>query len=180
MNSRKTQSDQIPAQCGSKLAAKKIGWGRTLPAGSGLGIAAHRSFLSYVAMAVEVTVSKKGKLTISRVEAVIDCGLAVNPDRVRSQIEGGAIFGASLALFGEISATKGQVTQSNFHDYRVARMNEAPREINVHIVPSEAPPSGVGEPGVPPFAPALCNAIQAATGKRIRSLPLSKHDLSWS
>jgi isoquinoline 1-oxidoreductase subunit beta len=107
----------------------------------------------------------------------LDAGTVVSPDNIRNQFEGAAVFGTSLALFSEITAVNGQVNQSNFHDYRLARMNTAPRHMEVHIVESDAPPAGVGEPGVPPFAPALCNAVFAATGKRVRELPLSKAKL---
>lgn len=162
-----------------ELVAEKSGWGkRRLPKGHGLGIAAHRSFLSYVAMVVEVAVSPTGKISIPRVDVAVDAGMIVSPDRVRSQFEGAAVFGASLALMGEITATAGKIDQSNFHDYLVARINEAPMETRVYIVESDAPPAGVGEPGVPPFAPALCNAIFSATGKRIRELPLSRQKLA--
>jgi isoquinoline 1-oxidoreductase beta subunit len=108
----------------------------------------------------------------------VDAGLVVNPEATRSQFEGAAVFGTSLARFGEITATNGTVDQSNFDTYPVSRMNEAPRQTNVYIVESGAPPAGVGEPGVPPFAPALCNAIFAATGKRVRELPLSRTKLN--
>lgn len=177
-------TDDYPIDIGrlkhvTERAAKMAGWGRKLPKGSALGIACHRSFLSYCANVVEVEVSKKGELRIPKVWSVIDAGTVVHPDRVRAQMEGAAVFGASLALFGEISAKDGRVEQSNFDDYRIARMTEAPQEVEVEIVASEAPPAGVGEVGVPPFAPALCNAIHAATGKRIRRLPLAQHDLSW-
>lgn len=159
----------------TELAAEKAGWGkRKFGKGTGLGIAVHRSFLTYVATVVEVEVSDKGELRIPRVETVVDAGTIVNPDTVRAQFEGAAVFGTSIARFGEITATNGVINQSNFYDYQVARMNEAPYQTNVHIVDSEAPPAGVGEPGVPPFAPALCNAIFAATGKRVRELPLSR------
>ncbi len=161
-----------------QLAAGKAGWGRELPEREGLGIAVHRSFLCYVAMAVHVRVDDRGRIAIPRVDVGVDCGLAVHPDRVRAQMEGSAVFGTSLALTGQITASAGRIDQSNFHDYTVARMNAAPREVHVHLVENEEPPGGVGEPGVPPFAPALCNAIFAATGQRIRSLPLSRHDLS--
>jgi isoquinoline 1-oxidoreductase beta subunit len=161
-----------------ELVAEKSGWGkRRLPKGSALGIAAHRSFLTYVATVVEVQVNPAGKISIPRVDMAVDAGMIVSPDRVRSQFEGAAVFGASLALMGEITATAGKIDQGNFHNYRVARINEAPLDTRVHIVESEAPPAGVGEPGVPPFAPALCNAIFAATGKRIRELPLSRQKL---
>lgn len=154
------------------LAASRANWGRSLPKGSGLGIAAHRSFLSYVATVVEVGVDRQGKLIIPRVETAIDCGFAVNPERIRSQIEGAAVMGLSNFI-GEISFKNGRAEQSNFDDYPVARIDNAPINVRVHIVPngSDVPAGGVGEPGVPPFLPALCNAIFAATGKRIRSLP---------
>ncbi len=176
--------DRYPIDTGrlrrvTELAANKIGWGRELPKGRGLGIASHRSFLSYVATAVEVEVSKDGQLTIPTVHVVADCGLILHPDRVVAQFEGAAVFGASLARTGQITAKQGAVEQSNFHDYPVARMSDAPREIHVHLVENDAPPAGAGEPGVPPFAPALCNAIFAAAGKRIRDLPLAGQDLSW-
>lgn len=155
------------------------GWGKRLPRGRAQGIACHRSFLSYCANVIEVEVSRDGVISIPKVHVVIDAGLVVMPDRVKAQMEGAATFGASLALYGEITAKNGAIEQSNFHDYRMTRMHDAPREVIVEIVESEAPPAGVGEVGVPPFAPALCNAIFAATGKRIRELPLAKHDLSW-
>ncbi len=159
-----------------EIAAEKAGWGKRRPGnGWGLGIAAHRSFLTYVANVVEVEVDRNGKLSIPRVHYAVDAGLIVNPERTRSQFEGAAVFGASIALLGEITAAKGRVDQSNYHDYPVARMNQAPRETFVHMVENHAPPAGVGEPGVPQFPPALCNAIFAATGTRVRELPLSKH-----
>lgn len=154
------------------LAASRASWGRSLPKRGGLGIAAHRSFLSYVATVVEVGVDARGKLTIPRVETAIDCGFAVNPERIRSQIEGAAVMGLSNFI-GEISFKNGTAEQSNFDNYPVARIDNAPINVRVHIVPNgtDVPAGGVGEPGVPPFLPALCNAIFAATGKRIRSLP---------
>jgi isoquinoline 1-oxidoreductase beta subunit len=163
-----------------EIAAEKSGWGKrstALGKGRGLGIAAHRSFLTYVATVVEVEVDSRGQVHIPNVWTAVDAGTVVSPDNVRYQIEGAAVFGASLALFGEITATNGAINQSNFNNYQIARMNRAPRHVEVHIVESEAPPAGVGEPGVPPFAPALCNAVFAATGKRVRELPLSKTKL---
>ena len=158
-----------------EMAAEKSGWGkRKFGNGAGLGIAVHRSFLTYVASVVEVEVGSQGDLRIPRVDTVVDAGLVVNPEATRAQFEGAAVFGTSIAKTGEITATNGVIDQSNFYDYRVARMNEAPVHTNVYIVDSDAPPAGVGEPGVPPFIPALCNAIFAATGKRVRELPLSK------
>ena len=161
-----------------ELVAEKSDWGkRRLPKGHALGIAAHRSFLSYIATVVEVAVSPDGKISIPRVDTAVDAGMIVSPDRVRSQFEGAAVFGASLALMGEITATAGKIDQSNFNNYPVVRMNEAPLDTRVYIVETDAPPAGVGEPGVPPFAPALCNAIFAATGKRIRELPIARQKL---
>ncbi|MGA7810816.1 molybdopterin cofactor-binding domain-containing protein [Bradyrhizobium sp.] len=159
-----------------ELVADKSGWGQKLPQGRGRGIAVHRSFVSYIATVVEVSVGDKGKLTVHQVDTAIDCGTYVNPERIQSQIEGAAIMGLSLAKYGEITFKDGKVQQGNFDDFPVVRIDEAPLVTNVHIVPaaSDTPPSGVGEPGVPPFAPALINAIFAATGKRIRALPIGK------
>jgi isoquinoline 1-oxidoreductase beta subunit len=158
----------------AELAAKEAGWGRSLPKGSGLGIAAHYSFVSYVAAVVEVTVDAKGEVTIPRVDIAIDCGATVNPDRVRAQMQGACVMGVSAATVGAITFKGGRAQQDNFHQYEVTRMPAAPREIRVHIVGGDysKPMGGVGEPGVPPVPPALCNAIFAATGKRIRQLPI--------
>lgn len=159
----------------TEMVIEKSGWHKRKPArGSGLGIAAHRSFLTYVACVVAVEVSDDGEITIPRVDYVVDAGLTVNPDAVRAQFEGAAVFGASVARSGEITAKNGVIEQSNFSDYPVVRINEAPYQTNVHVLESDAPPAGIGEPGVPPFIPAMCNAIFAATGKRIRALPLSR------
>ena len=157
-----------------ELAAKEAGWGRLLPKGSGLGIAAHYSFVSYVAAVVEVAIDAKGAVTIPRVDIAIDCGATVNPDRVRAQLEGACVMGVSAATSGAITFKAGRAQQDNFHQYEVTRMPAAPRQIRVHIVPGDygKPLGGVGEPGVPPILPALCNAIFAATGKRIRQLPI--------
>jgi isoquinoline 1-oxidoreductase beta subunit len=161
-----------------EIAAEKSGWGKKkFGKGSGMGIAVHRSFLTYVANVVEVEVGDDGKIHIPRVQTVVDAGLITNPEAARSQFEGAAVFGTSIALSGEITATNGAVNQTNFDSYPVARMREAPLQTNVHLVESDAPPAGIGEPGVPPFIPALCNAIFAATGKRVRELPLSKTKL---
>jgi len=158
-----------------EVAAERSGWGK-LPKRH-MGIAAHRSFLTYVATVVEVEVDSEGQVHIPNVWTAVDAGTVVSPDNVRNQFEGAAVFGTSLALFGEITATNGVIDQSNFNNYQIARMNRAPRHVDVHIVKSDAPPAGVGEPGVPPFAPALCNAVFAATGTRVRELPLSKTKL---
>jgi isoquinoline 1-oxidoreductase beta subunit len=159
-----------------EYVADKGGWGRTVPKGHGLGIAAHRSFVSYIATIVEVSVGDKGKLTVHQVDTAIDCGTYVNPERIQSQIEGAAIMGLSLAKYGEVTFKDGKVQQGNFDNFPLLRMDEAPLLTNVHIVPADVdtPPSGAGEPGLPPFAPALVNAIFAATGKRIRTLPIGK------
>jgi isoquinoline 1-oxidoreductase beta subunit len=130
--------------------------------------------VSYVATVVHVVVGEKGAISIPRVDTAIDCGYCVHPERVHSQMEGAAVMGLSLAKHGAITLKNGAVEQSNFHDVPIVRIDESPLETRVHIVPHgiDVPPSGVGEPGVPPFTPALCNAIFAATGKRIRELPI--------
>ncbi len=157
-----------------QLAAEKAGWGRTLPKGHGLGIAVQRSFQSYVATVVEVAVDEKGNVSVPRVDTAIDCGFHVNPERIASQIEGAAVMGLSIAKHTKITFKNGRVEQSNFHDYPVLRIGEGAMDVRTHIVPHglNVPSSGVGEPGVPPFAPAFTNAVFAATGKRIRELPL--------
>ncbi|HWQ31456.1 MAG TPA: molybdopterin cofactor-binding domain-containing protein [Blastocatellia bacterium] len=162
-----------------ELAAEKSDWAKKkATSGHALGIAAHWSFYSYVATVVEVEVDERGKIRIPRVDVAVDAGQIINPDRVRAQFEGASVFGSSIALLGEITAAGGEIQQSNFHDYQVARINEAPLITHVHLVSSDAPPAGVGEPGVPPMPPAICNAVYAATGKRIRELPLGKHKLA--
>ena len=142
-----------------------------------MGMAVHRSFLTYVATVIQAEV-KDGQVVIHRVDTALDAGTIINPTTVRQQFEGAAVMGTSLAFYGEITATNGVIDQSNFDSFQVARMNVAPRETHVHIMESDAPPAGIGEPGLPPFAPALCNAIFAATGKRIRALPLTKAGLA--
>ena len=175
--------DRYPIDVGrlrrvTERVAELADWGKSLPKGRAQGIACHRSFLSYCANVVEVEVAPDGSISIPHVHVVLDAGTVVHPDRVRAQLEGAAVFGASLALYGRITARRGAIEQSNFHDYPMTRIYDAPREITVEIVESDELPAGVGEVGVPPFAPALCNAIFAATGKRIRELPVSRHDLS--
>jgi len=180
---RPAEAGKFPLQTGRlrrviELAAERSGWAKKKPTeGRGLGIAAHWSFLSYVAAVVEVEVGAGGKIRIPRVDIAADVGRVINPDRVKSQFEGASVFGAGIALMGEITAAGGAIQQSNFHDYPVARINEAPIETRVHLIESDAPPAGVGEPGVPPMLPAICNAVFAATGKRIRDLPLRKHKI---
>jgi len=153
-----------------KLVKDQSGWGRKLPEGRGLGFAAQYSFYSYVAMVADVTV-EKGELKINRYHAVVDCGQAVNPDTIKAQMEGGVIFALSAALHGKISVSDGRVNEGNFDTYQMLRINQAP-PVETHIVESDAMPTGIGEPPVPPTAPALCNAIYAATGKRHYTLPL--------
>ncbi|MFT5961069.1 MAG: isoquinoline 1-oxidoreductase beta subunit [Burkholderiaceae bacterium] len=157
-----------------ELAATKARWGRKLPKGHGLGIAMAYSFMSYTAAVIEVAIDDKGVMQVVGVDMAIDCGPQVNPERIRSQVEGAVIMGMTLAMKGEITFKEGRVEQSNFHDYELLRQNEVPREIRVHsVAPNYAlAPGGVGEPPLPPVAPALCNAIFAATGKRIRQLPI--------
>ncbi len=158
------------------LAAKKANWGSPLPAGRARGIAGHFSFDSYVAQVAEVSIEKDGNVRVHRVVASVDCGRVINPDTVKAQIEGGIIFGLTAALKTEITLENGRVQQSNFHDYPMVRMFESP-EIEVHIVESAEKPTGVGEPGVPPVAPAVANAILALTGKPVRRLPIKAEDL---
>jgi isoquinoline 1-oxidoreductase beta subunit len=158
------------------LAAQKANWGSALPAGRARGIATHFSFDSYVAQVAEVSVEQDGTVHVHRVVAAVDCGQTVNPDTVQAQLEGGIIFGLTAALKTEITLQKGRVQQSNFNDYPMLRMFESP-VIEVFIVPSSEHPTGVGEPGVPPVAPAVANAIFAATGKRVRRLPIHPQDL---
>jgi isoquinoline 1-oxidoreductase beta subunit len=159
-----------------ELAAAKAGWGKPLPEGHGRGLAVHESFGSFVAQVAEVSVSGKGRVKVHRVVCAIDCGPAVNPEGIRAQMESGIVFGLTAALYGEITFEKGRVKQSNFHDYPMLRMNEMPL-VETHIVPSREAMGGVGETGVPPIAPAVANAIFAATGKRIRRLPIRAEDL---
>ncbi len=162
----------------AEVVAERSGWANKKSGqGHAWGFAAHRSFLTYVAAVVEVEVDPKGKLRIPRVDIAVDCGSAINPDRVKAQFEGAAVFGASVALLGEITTADGRVQQGNFDTYPVARINEAPYETRVHIVEGGGLPTGAGEPGVPPTAPAICNAVFAATGKRVRELPLRKQKL---
>ena len=160
-----------------ELAAQKANWGSKLPPGVGRGIATHFSFDSYVAQVVEASVGKDGAVRVHRVVCAVDCGTVINPDTVKAQMEGGIIFGLTAALKTEITLKDGRIQQSNFHDYQMLRIFESP-EIEVHIVPSTENPTGVGEPGVPPVAPALANAIFAATGKRVRRLPIRASDLA--
>ncbi|MCG8468327.1 MAG: xanthine dehydrogenase family protein molybdopterin-binding subunit [Gemmatimonadetes bacterium] len=154
-----------------ELAAEKAGWGSPLPEGRGRGIAVRKSFESYVAEVAEVSVEDDGTVRVHRVVCAVDCGVAVNPWNVEAQMESAIVYGLSAALHGEITLEDGRVQQSNFDDYPVLRMDEMPA-VEVHIVPSAEPPTGVGEPGVPPIAPAVTNAIFSLTGVRVRRLPI--------
>jgi len=153
------------------LVAEKSGWGKAVPEGHGLGICAHRSFLTYVACVVHVAV-ENGEVTIPEVHYAVDCGVVVNRNSVVNQFEGGAVFASGAAMKGGITFKDGHPEQSNFDTFMVARMKDAPQQIYVHLVDSEEKPTGVGEPPVPPFAPAYANALFAATGKRYRELPI--------
>ena len=154
-----------------ELAAEKAGWGKPLPEGRARGIAMRKSFESFVAEVAEVSIEDSNRVRVHRVVCAIDCGIPINPWNIEAQMESAIVFGLTAALHGELTLEDGRVQQSNFHDYPVLRMNEMP-EIEVHIVPSTEPPTGVGEPGVPPIAPAVANAVFALTGKRIRKLPI--------
>jgi isoquinoline 1-oxidoreductase beta subunit len=157
-------------------ATREADWGRAMPKGRGLGLAATYSFMSYAAAVIEVEIGARGEITIAQVDIAFDCGPQVNPDRVRAQLEGACVMGLTLALHGEITFREGRVQQSNFDDFPLMRIPQAPRQIRLHLQPAgfEVPLGGVGEPGLPPIAPALCNAIFAATGRRIRRLPIGR------
>ncbi|MBH30993.1 MAG: hypothetical protein CMG71_03260 [Candidatus Marinimicrobia bacterium] len=158
------------------VAAEKSGWGTKLGKGRGRGIAVHESFGSWAAHVAEVTVKSDGSFTVDRIVGAIDCGLPVHPDGIRMQMESGIVYGLTSTLKGEITIKKGAVEQSNFHDFELLRIDESP-EMEIHIVASDEPPSGAGEPGLPPVAPSVANAIFDATGKRIRKLPIRPEDL---
>ena len=158
------------------LAAQKAGWGEEPPAGHGRGIACHYSFRTYAAEVIEASV-EDGAVKIRRVVAAVDCGTVVNPDSGASQVQGGIIDGLSVAFHQAVTLRAGRVEQGNFDDYPLLRLDEAPASIEVHFVQDGAPPTGLGEPVLPPAAPALANALFAATGKRVRALPLAEADL---
>jgi isoquinoline 1-oxidoreductase beta subunit len=158
------------------LVAAKSGWGGKLPPRQGRGIAVHRSFLTYVAAVAHVAVGDDGQVRVPRIDLAVDCGRIINPDRVRAQMEGAAIMAIGNTLYSAITASQGRIEQANFDDYQVARIDITP-DTHVWLVDSDAPPAGVGEPGVPPTGPAICNAIHAATGKRIRALPIDPQTL---
>ena len=153
------------------LAAEKVGWGTPLPAGIGRGVSVQFVMNTYLSQIAEVEVSPEGEVKIRRVVCAVDCGQMVNPDTIVAQIEGGIIFGLSAALWGQITLKNGRVEQHNFNDYRVLRLNEAP-QIEVYLIKNGEAPGGIGEPGTIGIAPAVTNAVFAATGKRIRKLPI--------
>ena len=170
--------DEAPRMAGVlKLAAEKSGWGNKPKAGRALGVAVHFSFDSYVAHVAEVSIGKDGLPRVHRLTVAVDCGVPVNPDQIAAQMEGGAGFALAAALYGEITIENGVPKQSNFHDYQVLRIPEMPK-VEVHIVPSQEQPTGVGEPGVPPLAPAVANAVYKLTGKRVRQLPFTRAGLA--
>jgi isoquinoline 1-oxidoreductase beta subunit len=155
------------------LAAEKSGWGSALSEGQGRGVAVYRCFGSWVADVAEVSVAADGTIRVHRVVCAVDCGSSVNPDTIASQIEGAVVFGLSAALYGQITIRNGAVEQNSFDDYPILTLRDAPA-VEVHILPSRRPPGGVGEPGVPPVAPAVANAVFAATRVRLRKLPLCR------
>ena len=158
------------------LAAEKAGWGAPLPEGRFRGVAVHESFNTYVAQVAEISLREGGGIKVERVVCAVDCGIPINPDIIRAQMEGGIGFGLGAVLKSEITLDQGRVEQANFDSYQVLTIEEMPK-VEVHIVPSTESPTGVGEPGVPPIGPAVANAVQAATGKAIRALPFSRHDV---
>jgi isoquinoline 1-oxidoreductase beta subunit len=158
-----------------EAAAAGAGWGRKMEGRRGLGIAGHYSFVTYTAVACEVEVGPENDVKVHAVDIAVDCGPQVNPERIRSQMEGAVVMGMGLALTSEITFQNGRAQQNNFDGYEIVRMNAAPKVVRVHLVPSgswDGPLGGVGEPGVPPVAPAIANAVFAATGRRVRQLPM--------
>jgi isoquinoline 1-oxidoreductase beta subunit len=160
--------------------AEKANWGKTLPQGTAQGVAIHESFGTIVAQVAEVAVSKRGEVRVERVVCAIDCGHVVNPLNVAEQMESGVVYGLTAAFYGQIRIDKGRAVEGNFDDYQMLRINQMP-EVETHLALTGGDKwGGIGEPGVPPIAPAVCNAIFKITGKRVRTLPLMNHDLSWT
>ena len=177
---RRALLDKSPrARAVLDLAAEKAGWGGSLPQGQGRGVSLQSVFGSYLAVVAEVEVSKDGGVRVRRVVCAVDCGTVVNPDTVQAQIQSGIMFGATAALYGEITLKNGRVEQANFDSYQVLRMNEAPA-VEVHIVKSLEPPGGMGETGTSAIVPAIANAVFAATGKRLRKMPVDSRILKQS
>ena len=180
MEYRRALLDKSPRAKGVlELAAARAGWGKPLPDGIGRGVSLQFAFATYMAQVAEVEIAKDGTVRVRRVVCAVDCGTVVNPDTVRAQIQSAIMFGVTAALYGLITVKDGRIEQSNFHDYRVLRMNEAPA-VEVHIVPSAEPPGGMGEAGTSCVVPAVTNAVFAATGKRLRKLPIDSNALKQS
>jgi isoquinoline 1-oxidoreductase beta subunit len=164
-----------------KAVAEKSDWGKILPRGQGQGIAFHFSHRGYIAEVAEVTVAKEGTLKVDRVVVVSDVGAQiVNLSGAENQVQGSVVDGLGTLMFQELNLERGRIVQSNFSDYPMIRMPDAPAKVEVHFLKTDNPVTGLGEPALPPLAPAVCNAIFAATGRRVRSLPLTKNDLRWS
>ncbi|MEO1795064.1 MAG: molybdopterin cofactor-binding domain-containing protein, partial [Pseudomonadota bacterium] len=162
-----------------KLAAEKADWGKPLPEGWGRGVAVHESFSSYVAMVAEVSKNSDGAIKIERFVCAVDCGIAVNPDVIASQIEGGLGYGLGAVMRNKITMDGGVIEQANFPDYEPLRISDMPK-VETYIVPSTEAPTGVGEPGTPPAGPALANAIFAVTGKRVTTLPMTDDGIEFA
>jgi isoquinoline 1-oxidoreductase beta subunit len=177
---RRAHLDKTPRlQAALDLVREKSGWNSALPARCGRGVSAQTSFGSFIATVVECEVEKSGEVKLRRVTSAIDTGIAVNPDTIIAQLQGGHIFGLTAALYGEITLEKGRVQQSNFHDYRMLRIDQIP-PIDIHLIKSDAPPGGIGEPGTTAAVPALRNAIYAATGVALRRMPIDRKLLAGS
>jgi isoquinoline 1-oxidoreductase beta subunit len=179
---RRAHLDKTPRlRAALDLVREKSGWGSgsALPARCGRGVCVQTSFGSFVATVVECEVDKSGEVKLRRVTTAIDTGIAVNPDTIIAQLQGGHVFGLTAALYGEITLEKGRVQQSNFHDYRMLRIDEIP-PIDIHLIKSDAPPGGIGEPGTTAAIPALRNAIYAATGVALRRMPIDRKLLARS
>jgi isoquinoline 1-oxidoreductase beta subunit len=175
---RRDMLDKVPRlKAALDLAASKAGWGQPLPARVGRGVAVQTSFASFIATVAEVEVDQNGEVEVRRIVCAVDTGIAINPDTIVAQLQGGLIFGLTAALYGEITIDKGRVRQSNFNNYRMLRINQTPA-IEVHLVQSDEPPGGIGETGTTAAPPAVCNAIYAATGIRLRKLPIDRDILA--
>jgi len=163
-----------------KLATEKAGWGRARPRGEGQGFAITHTNNAYVAIVADVTVSREGELAIKKLTAVVDAGTIINLSAAESQVQGAMLDGISAAWFQKITIERGAAAQTNFDDYAMMRMKHSPPIVDVQFIKSVAPPTGLGEPALPPAAPAVCNAIFAAIGKRVRTLPIVGENLKWS